>query len=191
MTRQGREVNEVKAFAETKTARLTVSPAATADPEATPKIEVPANRAVSSLLRWEHHQLLRDAVIDYAKREHHSVHTVLIESIRRGLAQIDREGWAPAIRSNNVNSSTARSSRQKRGSRLVIEVSAYAYQEDDETWTIEIPRLTSKTPSGETIVATGSASSSRGIAQAALELASAWLDVAPDEVAVHVTVDEP
>ena len=193
-TRQSTSVDReavLEALGEAVTAPLAERPAATADPERLPTNSGRVKRAASSLIRWEHQEVLRDAVTDYARREHHSVHAVLVESIRRGLALIDSEGWAPGPSRSSRNNPRARSKREERDRQIVIELKAHAYQEDDESWTIEIPRLKSKTPSGESTVATGSASTSRGIAQAALELASGWLDVDPTEVAVHVTVDDP
>lgn len=181
----------IEALGAAADASLAEPPVATTDPRVTLAAAARANRPASSLLRWEHHEDLRDAVIDHAKREHHSVHTALIESIRRGLSQIDSQEREPRPSQTSRSSSPARSSWERRGRSVVIEVRAQAYQEADETWTIEIPRLTSKSPSGATIVATGSASTSREIAQAALDLASAWLGVGPTEVAVHVTVGEP
>ena len=70
-------------------------------------------------------------------------------------------------------------------------LSARAYHDEDGSWTIEIPELTSSTPSGATIVATGSATTYRGITKAARDLASAWLDVEPVEVDVQVSVAAP
>ncbi|KJQ52616.1 hypothetical protein RS85_03509 [Microbacterium sp. SA39] len=70
-------------------------------------------------------------------------------------------------------------------------LSARAFRDDDGTWTIEIPELTSTSPSGATIVATGSATTFRGVSKAARDLASAWLDVEPAEVEVAVAVDAP
>ncbi|MDD7930766.1 hypothetical protein, partial [Microbacterium thalli] len=64
-------------------------------------------------------------------------------------------------------------------------LTAHAHMDPDGSWTVEIPELTSSTPSGATIVATGSATNFRGIRRAANDLASAWLDVEPDQVAVE------
>lgn len=68
---------------------------------------------------------------------------------------------------------------------------AQATRDDDGTWTIKIPALTSTTPSGATIVATGSAATFRAVNKAASDLASVWLDVEPTEVAVTVSVVVP
>lgn len=73
----------------------------------------------------------------------------------------------------------------------VRKLSARASRDDDGTWTIEIPELTSTTPSGATIVATGSALNYRGISKAAYDLAAIWLDVAPHDVDVDVTIEAP
>ena len=73
----------------------------------------------------------------------------------------------------------------------VRKLSARASRDDDGTWTIEIPELTSTTPSGATIVATGSALNYRGISKAAYDLAAVWLDVAPHDVDVDVTIEAP
>lgn len=42
----------------------------------------------SSLIRWEGHEELRDAIIAYAKAERYPVHTVLLDSLRRGFDQL-------------------------------------------------------------------------------------------------------
>lgn len=39
----------------------------------------------SSLIRWDGHEELRDAIIAYAKAERYPVHTVLLDSLRRGF----------------------------------------------------------------------------------------------------------
>ncbi|WP_460535337.1 hypothetical protein [Humibacter ginsengiterrae] len=54
-----------------------------------------------------------------------------------------------------------------------------------------IPELTSNTPSGATIVATGSALTYRGVKRAASDLASVWLDVEPHEIEVDVVIEAP
>ncbi len=43
----------------------------------------------SSLVRWEGNEDLRDAIIDYHRRERYPIHTVLLEAIRRGFEQMD------------------------------------------------------------------------------------------------------
>lgn len=73
----------------------------------------------------------------------------------------------------------------------IQKLSARAYRDDDGSWTIEIPELTSTSPSGATIVATGSATTFRGVSKAARDLASAWLDVEPADVEVSIAVDAP
>lgn len=70
-------------------------------------------------------------------------------------------------------------------------ISARAFKDTDKSWTIEIPELTSSTPGGAEICATGSASTFRGVDKAARELAAAWLDVDVSEVVVSVAVDAP
>lgn len=70
-------------------------------------------------------------------------------------------------------------------------LSARAFMDPDGTWTVEIPELTSSTPSGAEIVATGSATTFRGIRRAASDLASAWLDVDPAEISLEISVDAP
>ena len=45
----------------------------------------------------------------------------------------------------------------------IQKLSARAYRDEDGSWTIEIPELTSTSPSGATIVATGSATTFRGV----------------------------
>lgn len=74
---------------------------------------------------------------------------------------------------------------------MTPKLSARAYRADDGTWTIEIPELTSMTPSGATIIATGSALTYSGISEAAYDLASTWLDVAPHEIDVDVAIETP
>lgn len=74
---------------------------------------------------------------------------------------------------------------------MTTKLSARAYRDDDGTWTIKIPELTSTTPSGATIVATGSALNYRGISKAASDLASVWLDVEPVDVDVDVAIEAP
>lgn len=74
---------------------------------------------------------------------------------------------------------------------MTNKISARAYRDDDGSWTIEIPELTSTTPSGVTIVATGSALTFRGVKKAASDLASAWLDMEPSEIEVDLTVNVP
>lgn len=48
---------------------------------------------------------------------------------------------------------------------MTSKLAACAYRDDDGSWTIEIPALTSAAPSGATIVATGSALSFRGVSR--------------------------
>lgn len=74
---------------------------------------------------------------------------------------------------------------------MTTTLTARAYRDDDNTWTIEIPELTSTTPSGATIVATGSALTYRGIAKAASDLASVWLDVEPADVDIDIVIEAP
>jgi ABC-type transport system substrate-binding protein len=66
-------------------------------------------------------------------------------------------------------------------------VQALAYLDEDGWWTIKLPELTSPGPNGNTITATGGATTWRKVQRAAEQLAAAWLDV--DESAVFVTVD--
>ena len=73
----------------------------------------------------------------------------------------------------------------------VYQVRAFREPDDDQWWTVEVPELTSPGPDGATIVATGGAVTARGIERAARELVAAWLDVATDDVRVHVTVEAP
>lgn len=74
---------------------------------------------------------------------------------------------------------------------MTTKLNARASRDDDGTWTIEIPELTSTTPSGATIVATGSATNYRGISKAAYDAASNWLNVAPHDVDIDVTIEAP
>lgn len=74
---------------------------------------------------------------------------------------------------------------------MTTQLEAHATRDEDGTWTITIPELTSAAPSGATIVATGSALTFRGVKKAASDLASVWLDVEPSEVEVTVTVEAP
>lgn len=150
-----------------------------------------ANGPASSLIRWEHHEDLRESVTEYAKRERYSVHAVLIESIRRGLAQIETSGWTPNEQGPSGVRPTGPNHGHDERKSIVVELKARAYRDEDGTWTVEIPELTSRTPSGATLVATGSARTSQELARAAVDLASAWLGVEPTEVAVDVSVDEP
>lgn len=75
--------------------------------------------------------------------------------------------------------------------KAVRKLMARASMDDDGTWTIRIPELTSGSPSGATIVATGSALTFRGIGRAASDLASAWLDVDPAEISVTISIEAP
>lgn len=43
----------------------------------------------SSLIRWDGHEELRDAVIEFAKRERYPVHTVLLMALEKGLDSLD------------------------------------------------------------------------------------------------------
>lgn len=74
---------------------------------------------------------------------------------------------------------------------MTRQLTAHATRDDDGTWTITIPELTSAAPSGATIVATGSALTFRGVKKAASDLAAVWLDVEPSELEVTVTVEAP
>lgn len=67
-------------------------------------------------------------------------------------------------------------------------LNAFASIDTDGWWTICIPELTSPGPAGRPIVATGSATTWRGVAKSARELAAAWLDVELAEVDVNVKV---
>jgi hypothetical protein len=72
---------------------------------------------------------------------------------------------------------------------MTRQLSARAYRDEDGWWTIEIPELTSPSPAGGKIIATGAATTFRGIEKAAHELAAAWLD--DDSVTVDVDVVIP
>lgn len=72
---------------------------------------------------------------------------------------------------------------------MTRQLAARAYRDEDGWWTIEIPELTSPSPAGGTIIATGAATTFRGIEKAAHELAAAWLD--DDSVTVDVDVVIP
>lgn len=74
---------------------------------------------------------------------------------------------------------------------MANKLTAHAYRDDDGSWTIQFPELTSAAPSGATIVATGSALTFRGIKKAASDLASVWLDVDPSEVEINIEIDAP
>lgn len=63
---------------------------------------------------------------------------------------------------------------------------ASAYLDEDGSWTIKIPELSSPAPSGAIIVATGSATSVDEVDQAAHELAAVWLDLEIADVDVRV-----
>lgn len=69
-------------------------------------------------------------------------------------------------------------------------VSARAYR-DGRVWTIEIPELTSPSPSGVDVIAVGAAANLSGIDAAARDLAAVWLDLDPAEVEVVVTIETP
>lgn len=73
--------------------------------------------------------------------------------------------------------------------RRVLE--ARAFRDGGRWWTIEIPALTSPGPNGSTITAVGGAVSTRGLAEAARDLAAVFLDVEPDEVDVRVVIEAP
>lgn len=68
---------------------------------------------------------------------------------------------------------------------------ARAYREEDGWWTVEVPELTSPGPGGTTIMAMGTAVTTRGLDRAARELVAAWLDVAEADVNVTVRVEVP
>ena len=70
-------------------------------------------------------------------------------------------------------------------------LSARTFMDPDGTWTVEIPERTSRTPRGAEIVATGSVTTFRCIRRAASDLASAWLDVDPAEIALEISVVAP
>lgn len=44
----------------------------------------------SSLIRWNEHEDLRDALIDFAKQERYPVHTVLLMALESGLEDLRR-----------------------------------------------------------------------------------------------------
>lgn len=67
-----------------------VSPApAKAAPIAVRKASEPKPPPESSLIRWKGNEDLRDAIIEYSARERYSIHTVLLEAIRRGFDQME------------------------------------------------------------------------------------------------------
>lgn len=68
---------------------------------------------------------------------------------------------------------------------------ARAYRDVGKWWTIEIPALTQPGPNGKTITAIGGAVTVKDLDQAARDLVAGWLDVEPDTVKVHVTVEVP
>lgn len=134
-----------------------------------------ANRPVSSLLRWERHQELRDRVLDYAKARGASTHAVLIEAIQMGLAQLAPAG-AECEESNAHRAESADEAPYRRvQGDITIEIRARACRGDDGSWTVEIPRLRSIAPVRVTIAA-GKELSSPEIAQAALHVVSTWFD---------------
>jgi DNA-binding XRE family transcriptional regulator len=73
---------------------------------------------------------------------------------------------------------------------MTRQLAARAYRDEDGWWTIEIPELTSPAPAGGTIIATGAATTFRGIEKAAHELAAAWLDDDAVTVSVDVVIPE-
>lgn len=94
--------------------------------------------------------------------------------------------WNDEVKSMNMNA--ASDMRHEGTARKLM---ARAFKDDDGSWTVKIPELTSSSPSGVTIIATGSASTFRGVRRAASDLASAWLDVDPSEIAVEISVETP
>lgn len=74
---------------------------------------------------------------------------------------------------------------------MTTTLTVHASRGADRTWIIEIPELTSKTPNGTTIIATGMATTFRGIQRSARNLAAAWLDAAPQDVLVEVKIEPP
>ncbi|UXW87076.1 hypothetical protein NFX31_06010 [Microbacterium azadirachtae] len=162
--------------------------------DVSPDVDSGHGGARSSLVRWEGNEDLRDAIVSYARRERYSIHAVLLASLRRGLDEIrlrsaEHPGSAPL--SGDGAGTRMLWSRESKGHKVVIELNARAFRDSDGSWTIQIPQLTSMTPRGTTIVATGSAPNRRAIEKAATELASAWIGVEMSEVVVNVTVEDP
>ncbi|PPG86104.1 hypothetical protein [Rathayibacter rathayi] len=72
----------------------------------------------------------------------------------------------------------------------VRHLAARAYR-DGKIWTIEIPELTSPSPSGAEVIAVGASINLAGIDEAARDLAAVWLDVDESAVQVAVTIEMP
>ena len=61
-----------------------------------------------------------------------------------------------------------------------------AYLDTDKVWTIEAPSLTSDTPTGEPVPATGASLTWEGVESAALDLIAAW--TGDDSQNIKVTI---
>lgn len=81
----------IAAFGAAAEARPVDAPPApsTPAPIATKKANQPKPPPKSSLIRWDGHEDLRDAIIEYAERERYPIHTVLLEATRRGFEQMN------------------------------------------------------------------------------------------------------
>lgn len=84
------DADAIAAFAAAAEARPDDTPPApsTAAPIVARKASEPKPPPKSSLIRWEGHEDLRDAIIEYADRERYPIHTVLLETIRRGFGEM-------------------------------------------------------------------------------------------------------
>lgn len=68
---------------------------------------------------------------------------------------------------------------------------ARTWVDTDGVWTIEVPELTSPSPDGTPVPATGAATSWSGVEPSARDLIAAWIDAEPSEVQVEVHVVVP
>ena len=85
------DADAIAAFGAAAEARPADTPPApsTSAPIVAKKVTDPKPPPKSSLIRWDGHEELRDAIIEYADRERYPIHTVLLETIRRGFAEMN------------------------------------------------------------------------------------------------------
>ena len=85
------DADAIAAFAAAAEARPDAAPPAHSPgaPIVARKVTEPKPPPKSSLIRWDGHEDLRDAIIEYADRERYPIHTVLLETIRRGFGEMN------------------------------------------------------------------------------------------------------
>lgn len=84
-----------------------------------------SDRPATSLLRWDRHRDLRDRVLEYARRQGTSTHAVLIDTIRRGLAQIEDGNDAHTAGTRTRDPATDQEKNGRRRGDIVIEVTVH------------------------------------------------------------------